>query len=367
MMKYETNFISQNKAPKNNDYIYVYNGTDLVGKIKTGSVKMPTLGKKLYSFGALADVHVTHSELAMSKFQKALAYLNDVEKVKFTCIAGDLVSSGTVEQFESYRTAVASYSPKIPVYECMGNHDVENTSVAPFLTKESTQSYIGKDLYYSFTQGNDVFIMFSMSGWVGKTGETFTVESLQWLYEILEANRNKRVFVFEHCPSMVVENSVVVEKKSNSSKSFDVSTSGAVVGWAAPTGNLLNQGTTGGVFRSLMAHYKNVVWIHGHSHMEFQYQANCSHLNYDRNFGCHSIHIPSLAEGRELNAEGTGYIFTTPESSGYVVDVYESHIVLRGRDFVADKFVPIATYCLDTTLQTIEANTFTDDTGVITV
>lgn len=53
------------------------------------------------------------------------------------------------------------------------------------------------------------------------------------------------------------------------------------------------------------------------------------------------------------------------ESEGYVVDVYKKHIVLRGRDFVSEKFLPIASYWLDTTLQTIEANTFTDSTGTI--
>lgn len=353
MAKYETNFISQNKAPKNNDYIYVYNGTELVGKIKPSGLKMPTLGNKLYSFGALADVHVTHDhDNAMTKFEKAVTYFDDVEKVAFTCIAGDLISSGTSEQFDRWRDVIAKH-PNI--HATTGNHDVEDVTIAPFTTLESTIPYTGYELYYSFTQGDDVYVMFGMSGWPGKTGDIFTTESLQWLYETLEANRNKRCFIFEHCPYMVYANGVCSD-----------SSSGAVVGWPLPTGNLLNVSTAGAVFISLISHYHNVVWIHGHSHMEFQYQEYCSHLNYDNKFGCHSIHIPSLAEGRELNEDGTGFIFTTPESSGYVVDVYENHIVLRGRNFVDDKFVPIATYCLDTTLQTIEANTFTDSTGTIT-
>ena len=54
------------------------------------------------------------------------------------------------------------------------------------------------------------------------------------------------------------------------------------------------------------------------------------------------------------------------ESEGYIVDMYENHIVLRGRDFVKEKFLPIATYCIDTTLQNIEAKTYTDSTGTIT-
>ena len=364
MANFDTHFIPENVIP--GGYLNVFNGNTLVGKIKASALKMPELGPKLYSFGALADVHVTHSTLTMSKFQKALDFFNNTEKVAFTCIAGDLISSGTAEQFSSYREARDTYSPNTAVYDCMGNHDVEDATVAPFLTRESTRPYIGRDLYYSWTYRDDVFVMFGMSGWPGKTGAIFTEDSLQWLYELLEENRNKRVFVFEHCPSMIVSNGLIVENDGSGALS-NTSTSGAVVGWPAPTGNLLNQGDTGLSFRSLMAHYKNVVWIHGHSHMEFQYQEQCSHMNYDRKFGCHSIHIPSLAEGRELNAAGTGFTFTTPESSGYVIDVYENYIVLRGRDFVAEEFVPIATFCLDTTPQTVEAGTYNDSTGIITI
>lgn len=363
MAKYDTHFILENVIP--GGHIGVYNGDTMVGKVKVNALKMPNLGNKLYSFGALSDVHVTHSSLAMSKFQKALAYLNGEEQVAFTCISGDLVSSGTAEQFASYKNARDTYSSDTEVYDCMGNHDVEDATIAPFLTKESTQPYIGRDLYYSWTQGDDVFVMFGMSGWPGKTGEIFTADALQWLYELLEENRNRRVFVFEHCPSMIVSNGSIVDNDGSGTLS-NTSTSGSVVGWPPPTGNLLNQGNTGLSFRNLMSHYQNVIWVHGHSHMEFQYQEQCAHLNYDRKCGCHSIHIPSLAEGRELNASGTGFVFTTPESSGYVIDVYDNHIVLRGRDFAADRFVPIATYCLDTTPVEIPAGTFTDSSGMIT-
>lgn len=357
MVKYEMNFIPQNKAPQYCDYIHVYNGTGLVGKVKISKLNIPTLGNKIYSFGALADVHVTHNASAMANFKNALNYFNDIENVAFTCIAGDLTSNGTSTQYESYRNAVTAYSQDVPVYACTGNHDVEQSSIAPFLTVGSTQQYTEQNLYYMFTYEDDVFIMFGMSAWSGKTGEIFTDESLQWLYETLEANRNKRCFVFEHCPNMVYDSSTgTVGSESGS---------GAIVGLPLPTGNLLNTSTAGEVFRSLMAHYHNVIWLHGHSHMEFPYQLQCSHLNYDNKLGCHSVHIPSLAEGRELNADGTGWVFTPGEGYGYVIDVYTNHIVLRGRDFVANKFIPIATFCLNTTLQNIDENTFMDSTGTI--
>ena len=342
MAKYETNFISQNKAPKNSKYIEVYNGTELVGKIKTGSLKLPQLENKLYSFGALSDTHTSTAQ-AQRNFRNALTYFNDVENVDFTCIAGDLTNEGTTEQLEVYRDYVNLYSPNTPVYEVTGNHELQSrTTEAPF---DFLIPYTGHNLYYSFTRGNDVFIMFGMSGWYSYTQSSiFSVTSLQWLYETLEANRNKRCIVFQHCPNF-----------EGSGNPYE----------PVPTGDLLSSGT-GPVFKSLMAHYKNVLWFHGHTHISFEAQKDCTYANYDRLFGCHSVHIPSLASVKVLNVEGNGYTVINSKGMGYVVDVYENHIVLRGRDFVNEKFLPIATYCLDTTLQTITPNTYTDIIGTIT-
>ena len=85
--------------------------------------------------------------------------------------------------------------------------------------------------------------------------------------------------------------------------------------------------------------------------------------NYDQYYGIHSVHIPSLAVPREF--ENSEYVQMLSESEGYVVDVYENGIHLRGRDFVKGEFIPIASYWLDTTLQTIPAGTYTDSTGTI--
>ena len=85
--------------------------------------------------------------------------------------------------------------------------------------------------------------------------------------------------------------------------------------------------------------------------------------NYDRYYGIHSVHIPSLAVPREF--ENAAYVQKFSESEGYVVDVYENGIHLRGRDFVKEEFLPIASYWLDTTLQTIPESTYRDSTGTI--
>ena len=339
--KYEK-LIQENVAPYNATKIGVYNAktNKRLGDFGLQNLRLPNLGEKLYSFGALSDIHLQYST-AQEDFQRALTYLNETEDVAFTCICGDLTDNGEDTDFETYVEYVNTYSPDTPVYECTGNHDAYDNMIG----FDKMHPYTGHDLYYTFTQGNDVFIMFGTQ-WYDTTGQLiqpFSQESLQWLYETLEANRNKRVFLFQH-----------YLRFDGSGKPYSPN----------PTGDVLSYCTEGTVFKSLTEHYTNVIWLHGHSHTKFECQEDCSYANYDRMHGCHSVHIPSLAVPRDY--ENDAYVTKYAESEGYVVDVYENHIVLRGRDFVKGEFLPIAQYCLDTTLQTIEANTYNDSTGTIT-
>lgn len=85
------------------------------------------------------------------------------------------------------------------------------------------------------------------------------------------------------------------------------------------------------------------------SALKFNLQTNENRANYDSLFGCHSIHIPSLSVPRTGDASGASSrkeIYA--DSEGYVVDVYKKHIILRGRDFAKEEFLPIAMYCLET-------------------
>ena len=126
-------------------------------------------------------------------------------------------------------------------------------------------------------------------------------------------------------------------------------------------------GTEATVFESLMMHYPNVVLFHGHSHLKFYLQYGSDKANYDNSWGCHSVHVPSLAVPRDGDASGaSSRTEVYADSEGYVVDVYANGIHLRGRDFVRGEFLPIASYWLDTTLQEVPAGTYTDATGTIT-
>ena len=332
-----TDLINVNIAPLNATKIGVYNASgNRVGKIELGNLKKSNLGNKLYSFGAISDIHL-QDKTAQTDFQTALDYLDNNESVAFTCICGDLTTKGTDANLQDYKNYVQSYSPNTPVYGMSGNHDARNGNIA-----SKIETYTGHPLYYSFEYQNDVFIFVGINKELN--GGLFTTAELQWLYDTLEANRNKRCFVFEHVrPQDTCGNAYGIYN-------YDI--------WG---------GTEQTVFESMMKHYKNVILWHGHSHLKFNLQTKDNKANYEHDlFGIHSIHIPSLAVPRTGDITGaTSRKELYAESEGYVVDVYENVIVLRGRDFVNAKFLPIATYCLDTTLQNVTANTYTDSTGTI--
>ena len=329
-------FIAENVALSNTRRIGIYNSNGYrVGFIPLGSLTPPNIGQKQYSFGALSDVHIVYTT-AKTDFQTALTYLNNDEDVVFTCICGDLTDNGTAEQLAQYKAAVDAYSPDTPVYAIAGNHEAyDGTPV----TTQKIQPYTGQPFYYSFTHGDDAFLMCGC--YTQNAGNIFTTEELQWLYETLEENRNRRCFVFQHV--------------------FPWGDSGNPNN-AYAYGDLF-AGTKGDVFKSLMVHYKNTVFFHGHSHMKFELQEVDEKANYSEAFGYRSVHIPSLAVPRDI-VDGTLTIIYA-DSEGYVVDVYENGIHLRGRDFVKGEFLPIASYWFDTTLQTIPAGTYTDSTGTI--
>ena len=338
-----TDFIPQNVAPENAKSIGVYNSEGRkVSEIALGHLAFPTdLGEKQYSFGALSDVHLAE-DTAESDFRRALTYFQDTEKVDFVCISGDITQYSANDEWSLYVKCVNEESENTPVYAVAGNHDGYGRTV----TDAFLRQYIGYGTFYTFTQGNDVFIMLSNSCYPSKSGNLppFYTSGLQALYEALEANRNKRCFVFQHYFSV-----------GSAGDPMDV------------YGGTTLFGTQETVIKSLMEHYPNALWFHGHSHHTFESQAIHEMSTYDNNFGCHNIHIPSCYMPVRVNGANGSYSRTglVDGSQGYVVDVYKNAVVLRGRDFTKGEFLPIASFLLDTTLKTVTAGTYTDSTGTI--
>lgn len=309
--------IPENIAPKTARRIGIYNEQgNRVGQIPLGSLTFPDAGAKLYSFGVLSDVHIGDNT-STADCTAALKYLS--QETDFICISGDLVHDGNnTSQWTEYKNLVDTHAT-VPVYACAGNHDGYNASLETLIS-----SYTGQPLYYSITRGDDVFVFVGCRG--NAAGALFTASELTWLAQTLEANKDRRVFLFQHVrPDDACGNALGIYK-------YDC--------WG---------GAEQTTFENLLRQYPNVVFFHGHSHLKFDLQKYADDANIDKHFGCWSVHVPSITVPRgPVSAVDTTRVELYAESEGYVVDVYESGIHLRGRDFVKGKFLPIASYWLDT-------------------
>jgi predicted phosphodiesterase len=321
-------FIPENIAPLGARRIGVYSEDgNRVGQIPLRGLTPPVPSKKLYSFGALSDVHIGYDTSA-SDFRAALSYLNEQESVAFTCICGDLTGDGSDTQLSQYKAVVDEYSPNAPIYAITGNHEAYDGRA---VTSEKIQPYTGHPLYYSFSHGDDVFIMVgTIGGEMYSDGVVFADGELDWLANTLEANKNKRCFVFQHIFAGV-ENELYVCGNAD----------GIYTNWCWHNSAECTR------FENLMKQYRPI-WFHGHSHLRFSLQSMADYANYSNADGYHSVHVPSITVPRD-DANNAGVAENVyAGSEGYVVDVYSDGIHLRGRDFVKGEFLPIASYWLDT-------------------
>lgn len=317
-----------NKATGYNDSTV----TDAVQRLCNGYAEETPL----YSFGALSDLHIQY-ETGLADFQRALTYLKD--RVPFTCICGDLVSFADASNMAQYKSYVDTYAGDMPVYECAGNHETYPAlGVGGTLDSALWRSTTGKETYYSFNYGDDVFIFLSLKS--ESPSSLFVDGGLDWLQQTLEANKNKRCFVWQH-----------VQDPNDAS--------------ADPShcySNILD-GTSGAEFLRIIRQYKNTIWFHGHTHLTF----GAEKYPVNEDLGYRSVHIPSLSGPRFYNAETNtleNYYFDEQGNKiwgsllaeGYIVDVYENKIVLRGINFAAgsnkDQIAAIAdeVYVFDTTI-----------------
>lgn len=325
--KYE-NFITQNTAPVGASHIGVYNSRGKkVGRIPLGNLTLPNTGNKLYSFGAISDIHIgaVHNGVNDTEddFRRACQFLKD-KGASYVYVCGDLTNSGTDEQFTKYRNLVTSTG--IGVYSAIGNHDTY-TYQGGIVNKLHTLSNIS--FFETYLRSGDAFIMMGNKS----EGELFTREEMTWFAEKLEEHKDIRCFVFQHCLI----------------GTGNVETCGNPYGWYNNQ-TWLNEGQTQMVwFENLLKQYHNVIWFHGHSHFSFRYQsANCKYANYDESRGYRSVHIPSVSHPRANDGDGDGKPdYLVRGSEGYLVDVYENGIHLQGVNFVTGEFMPIASYWIN--------------------
>lgn len=351
-----TPIIAENIAPPDASSLAIFNGAVKVCDIDISKMQPSNLGNKQYSFGLVSDLHITASTSVAwqptVKFDNALTYFEN-QGCAFCVVCGDLTQTGFYRrtnesdasttyldetQFANYKGICDKHT--VPVYALMGNHEsIYGIPISNDL--DLVETYTGKGaLSYVLEQANDLLILLGQPNY----NKVMSDEDFEWFKNLLVSNQDKRCFVFVHS---------YIEEDSGDARDFRENS--VFEDWGV---------TKTDEFKNLIKQYPNVILFHGHSHIKFECQSLDKSANYTDKNGFKSIHVPSLSRPRDIidNASVDDLL----GSQGYIVDVYESCIVLNGIDFTDEnKQISIAQYCIETTLRTIEANTYTDSTGTI--
>ncbi|MBP3550276.1 MAG: metallophosphoesterase [Alistipes sp.] len=333
-LAYYEDFIDVNIAPREANTIGIYDSAgERKGSILLSDFRPDFTQKPLYSFGLLSDVHIGRAVInPESDFSNALSFFN-AKGVAHTCICGDITQNGKEAEYSSYKSILPV--SKAPVYTVTGNHDATTSGINLDLWSQ----YIDQPIVYErsvTTNGNvDHFLFLGMSIW--NFNAPYLEEHLAWLEEKLEEYRNDRCFIITHL--------------------FFPDRAGNLNG-IYPSGNWL-RGEQLERLQRLCDKYVNSIWFSGHSHWEWQLQKYQDRANIYRGYAgtqptsgwC--VHVPSC--GVPITSDGTTRVDNTPGSEGAVVEVYENHIDILGIDFASNKYLPIATYRLNTAIQEIAA------------
>ena len=314
-----------NIAPQEASKIGIYdvNG-NMVGTIPLFNYKKKQ-GEKLYSFGLISDLHIqvegdydSHNDL-----RRAFNYFTE-QGINMTCCCGDIVDTNVLQEYINFKTIKDQY-PDISFYSCTGNHDCIG---ANGYNKEYWKTYIGTEKTFELNHNGDHFLFVGMNVWDFKNG--YTDQDLDWLETKLNEYRNERCFVFMHCP--------ITQYVGNYKEMYT-------------SDNWLNGSNLYRV-TEMVNYYKNSIWFSGHSHWKWHLQKWEENANIYRNNTAWNVHIPSCAiPGDAIDDVELGRM--VGENEGGIVDVYENYVEIKGIDFKTGKYIPVAQYRLDTTIQSI--------------
>ena len=331
-LAYYEDFIDVNIAPREAKNIGVYNSAgERQGTIQLSDFRPDFSEGPLYSFGLLSDVHIGRPEInPEADFERALEFFN-AKGVEMTCICGDITQNGTEAELKSYKdvTVIA----EAPVYTTTGNHDCMYSGINVALWTK----YTGQPLVFEQTveKGGKVdhFLFLGMSVW--NFSSAYLESSLVWLEDKLEEYKHERCFIITHL--------FFPDRAGNLNNIY-------------PSGNWLT-GAQLKRLRGLCDKYLNTLWFSGHSHWEWQLQKYQDRANIYRSYEDNRptsgwcVHVPSC--GVPITSNGSSRVDNTSGSEGAVVQVYENHIDILGIDLKTGKYLPIATYRLNTAIQEI--------------
>ncbi len=247
------------------------------------------------SFSAVSDIHVeTNNPKAYNAFKELIEGVEAYENNDAVLFLGDNVMNGQIVENLFFYTGVKAVLHDEKNIVVMGNHDIGNGEgdYDKFLKNyiANNNIFLGagitKPYHYEVINGCYMVVLASEALTVNNC--VMSEEQLSWLEGVLNeaAEKNAPIFVFNHHPLYQLE--------------------------GVPSDSLAK----------LLSTYDNLLYIHGHIHDELGAD------NFKVQGGVNTINLPRSTEVVDYEPGG-----------GIVVEVYETEVVVRGRNFVDGEWI----------------------------
>lgn len=291
-------------------------------------VQSANLGKKLYTFQVISDLHVdlhvegtankTTNDHVIEAFTDLSANFADTAGV---FVVGDTVNHGSPEQYARLSLLVDTHMQNMPLYYTVGNHEfyynqLEGAASGTFFDENWARfrAFAGIDegVFYRYIKKNgDYFILLGEEARGPDTAAGYYSEAQrEWLRDVLKlaASEGANAFVFMH-------------------QSIDETVSGSFAsrgqGWSGINDDAL--------MKEVIESYPNTYLFTGHSHWTLH---------------SYGPFINGGTTGASyFNTASCGYLWCDsdsgiPGSEGLCVEVYEKGVVVRGRSFETREWIP---------------------------
>ena len=307
-------------ANKNDNTLSTQYVEAMLGETETFKVK----GEPLHTFAVVSDTHVVNDDNHdwTKKFKNMLKDVSENIGVEGVFINGDMVNtasgssttpdkaSGEYAKLQSIKSEVC---PDMPIYMAIGNHDLwpvgfNNTS---FQTMEQMfcQNTMLPDgshpssFFYDFWIDNNHFVFVGDSGrdpnylWLNET-------ALNWLDTTIASgyDEGKNTFIFMH-------------------QSIPNTVAGSLTDFSQGDATVENAYE----IRQILKKYPDAMMFSSHSHYDLDSVGNAYNAdpNYPTVFNTSSVANPYSARKGAV----------TGGSEGYIMEIYDDFILLKGRDF----------------------------------
>jgi hypothetical protein len=201
----------------------------------------------------------------------------------------------------------------VPNYIIKGNHDAGTGYF---------DTYISEISRFTVPYNDDLFIFVGNGSPTGTNGG-MTQSRIDYIRGIIEDNPNRRLFLMYH---QFIRG---YGSGDGAGGLYPYDTIGD-----DPDNALTNE------FIELVTNTPNLIFCHGHSHIRLNVQDTCPTANYYHVDGeCHSIHVPSCARPRIVNASGELESYHEG-SEGYMVDVYSDKVIFKAINFATNSYMP---------------------------